>query len=52
MVVKTQFNIDALRLQALQQAGVEIREGQRLRIREDAWGKYVTLWLRRPGVST
>jgi hypothetical protein len=52
MVVKTQFNIDALRLQELQQAGVEIREGRRLRIREDAWGKYVTLWLRRPGVST
>jgi hypothetical protein len=37
---------DALLLDDLRRAGVEIREGQRARIREGFWGDYISLWFR------
>ena len=39
--------LDALMLEDLRHAGVEIREGQRARVREGFWGEYISLWVRR-----
>jgi hypothetical protein len=38
---------DALMLEDLRHAGVEIREGQRARVAEGFWGDYTSLWFRK-----
>jgi len=38
---------DALLLEDLRRAGVEIRQGERARVREGFWGEYSSLWFRR-----
>ncbi len=38
---------DARMLEDLRRAGVEIRQGETVRVREDFWGEYTSLWFRR-----
>lgn len=38
---------DSLLLEDIRRAGVEVREGQRARVREGLLGEYVSLWFRR-----
>ena len=42
---------DALLLEDLRRAGVEIRQGESAQIREGSWGKYTSLWFRKSGPS-
>ena len=39
---------DALLIEDLRRAGVEIREGETARVREGFWGQYTSMWFRRP----
>jgi hypothetical protein len=38
---------DALMLEDLRRAGVEIREGELAQVREGFWGEYTSMWFRR-----
>jgi hypothetical protein len=39
---------DDLLLRDIRAAGIDVREGQRVRVREGFWGEYTSLWFRRP----
>jgi hypothetical protein len=43
---------NALRLEDLRRAGVEIRQGETTRVREGGWGEYTSLWFRRSHSSS
>ena len=48
---KVSRGYDALMLEDLCRAGVEIREGERARVREGFWGEYTSLWFRKSHAS-
>jgi len=41
---------DALLLEDLERTGVEIREGETADVSEGFWGRYTSMWFRRPPV--